>query len=64
MVKILNVAKYALEHKYIVARFVEGDWWFYGAWDDFNEAMHAAMIEGGQVFPIDEIDAQVNPWAW
>ena len=56
---ILNVKRYALTCKYIVARFVEGDWWFYGAWNDMDGAYHAAVVEGGQVFHTDEVDAQV-----
>lgn len=64
MITIMNVYKYALAYKYIVARFVEGDWWFYGAWNSFYDATQAAKAEGGQVFPIDEVNLQVNPVDW
>lgn len=59
MTTILNCSKYSLTCKYIVAREVDGEWWFYGAWNNFSEAMNAATAEGGQVFPSDEVNAEV-----
>ena len=61
MVTILNVSSYALDYKYIVARYVEGDWWFYGAWNEADRAYAAARAEGGQVFKTEDINAEV--WA-
>lgn len=60
MITILNVEAYALSYEYIVARYVEGDWWFYGAWNDAETAYKIAMLEGGQVFKMKE----VNPEIW
>ncbi len=45
--KINNMAEYAKNRKYIVAREIEGELWFYGAWDDRDQANEAALeIEG------------------
>jgi len=59
MIKILNCSEYALIHEYIVARFVDGDWWFYGAWDDANQAYEVAIAEDGQVFKTSDVEAEV-----
>lgn len=56
MIKILNVSKYAVDYKYIVARYIDGDWWFFGAWNDYDKATRVAMAEGGQVFNTDSVD--------
>lgn len=56
MIKIMNISNYAYSYKYIVARYVDGDWWFYGAWNEADRAYHAAMVEGGQVFMIEDIE--------
>ena len=37
------------EEKYIVARRVDGDLWFWGAWNDRNRANEVAMEIGGEV---------------
>lgn len=59
MTKILNCSNYSLTCEYIVARLVDGDWWFYGAWNDANRAYAVAMVEGGQVFKTSEVRAEV-----
>lgn len=59
MITILNVSAYALNYKYIVARLVDDDWWFYGAWNDANRAYAAALAEDGQVFLTEDINAEV-----
>ena len=59
MIKILNVSKYAVDYNYIVARYVAGDWWFYGAWNDYGEAMRVAMAEGGHVFDVDNVNLEI-----
>ena len=61
MVTILNCSKYALDRKYIVARLVDDDFWFWGAWDEMDKAYAAAFAEGGQVFKTEDINAEV--WA-
>jgi hypothetical protein len=42
-----------------VARLVDGDWWFYGAWNDAERAYAVAMVENGQVFKTSEVRAEV-----
>lgn len=59
MEKILNVSSYAVDYAYIVARYVEGDWWFYGAWNEYDEAMRVAILEGGYVFAIDDVELEI-----
>lgn len=49
-VTINNVPEYAKEKgKYIVARYVDGEWWFYGAYDE-GTAGNVATDVGGEVF--------------
>ena len=48
-VKVNNVAKYAESKKYIVARSLGGELWFWGAWDDEAKATQAALEIGGVV---------------
>ena len=59
MIKILNCSKYSLTCEYIVARWVDGDWWFYGAWNNLNRATGVALLERGQVFKTCEVEPEV-----
>ena len=59
MIKILNCSEYSLTCEYIVARWVDGDWWFYGAWNSADRAYAVAMVENGEVFKTSEICAEV-----
>lgn len=34
----------------IVARYVDGEWWYWGAWKEFDKALAAAQNIGGQCF--------------
>lgn len=48
-VELMNVPKYAESIPYIVARVDENDskvYWFYGAWNDKNEADRVALELG------------------
>lgn len=45
-VKINNLKDYALDHKYIVARIVDDELWFWGAWDDDQRAEEVARQLG------------------
>ena len=48
---INNVPNYASEYEYIVAKYVDGEWWFWGAWNDLDEAIAAAnSMEDARVF--------------
>lgn len=42
-VKVQNVASYAKEYKYIVAMRVDGELWFWGAWNDRDKANEVAL---------------------
>lgn len=57
MTTIQNLPAYAADYRYTVARFVEGEWWFWGAYDELRRASHAAFEEGGEVFETSEIVA-------
>lgn len=50
---IQNKPEYDLS-KYIVARPVDGLLWFWGTWDDLNEAMKVAKIVCGVVVEVDD----------
>lgn len=47
-IKVNNVPEYASEYDYIVCTLVDGELWFYGAYDDFARANMAAH-EGNRV---------------
>ena len=48
-VKINNLPDYAINHDYIVVRAVNGELWFYGAYDTEERAYEVAEIEDGAV---------------
>ena len=50
MDKIKNIPMYAYEHEFVVAREVDGDMWFYGAYDSVEKAENVANEIGGWVF--------------
>ena len=52
---ILNIHEYARHLKYVVARYVSGSWWFWGAWDDKHEADRIALEINGAVFDMEDI---------
>ena len=56
MVKVNNVSKWASGKKYMVIRIVNGEAWFYDAWDDYGKALVQASEEGGQVVPSSEVE--------
>ena len=47
--KINNLPDYAAEYKFIVYRVVDGEKWFWGAYNDYGRAMYAAGEIGGKV---------------
>lgn len=49
MNEINNLPIYAKGYNYIVARDVDGELWFWGAWDDRNKANEAALELGNGV---------------
>lgn len=56
MTKINNLADYYVNYPYTVARFCEGNWWFYGSYGTFERASEVAYIEGGRVFESNNIE--------
>lgn len=46
---IKNVPQYAHEYRFIVYRIVNGECWFWGAWNDAGKAVSAAKDIGGEV---------------
>jgi len=46
---INNIPAYANSYKYIVARRIDGELWFWGAWNDRGEANEVALEIGGEV---------------
>lgn len=54
MMTVQNVAAYAKNYKYIVARHVDGQLWFWGAWNDRNKANDVAEELGNGVVVINE----------
>lgn len=49
MMTIQNVAEYAKNYKYIVVRRVNGELYFWGAWNDRDKANEVAIEIGGEV---------------
>ena len=47
--KIHNMPIYAWKYTYIVYRSIDGDAWFYGAFDSVNEASQAAAEVHGYI---------------
>lgn len=52
--KINNMPEQAKEKKVMVVRIVNGEAWFYGAWDDMAKAAKAAAEVGGMVIQTGE----------
>lgn len=53
---INNCPDYAKHYKYIVARDVDGEIWFYGAWNDEKEANRVAKELGENAMVLDNED--------
>lgn len=49
MSKVNNYPNYATQYKYIVTRLVEGEHWFWGAYNDYFKAEQVADEIGGYV---------------
>ena len=42
---VKNLPEYANEYKYIVASQIDGDLWFWGAWNDMKKAIRKCREE-------------------
>ncbi len=54
--KINNMPEWSKMSKYVVFRIVDGDNWFYDAWDNFDRALKQAVEIEGQVAPIEAVE--------
>ena len=58
--KVNNVSENALrnpdKYPWMVIRLVDGEWWYYGVWNDLNKAAQVAAEEGGAVVPSDAVE--------
>lgn len=54
MMTIQNVAEYAKNYKYIVARRVDGELYFWGAWNDRNKANEVAIELGDGIVVVNK----------
>lgn len=56
MMTVQNVPEYAKNYEYIVARHVDGEYWFWGAWNDRNKANTIAIeLKNGVVFHVEDL---------
>lgn len=55
--KINNVESYALNKKFIVYRMIDGEAWFYDAWNDTRKAEEQSREINGYVTKTNEIEA-------
>lgn len=54
--KINNMPEWSKTRKYVVFRIVDGDNWFYDAWDDFDRVLKQAVEIEGQFAPIEAVE--------
>ena len=54
--KINNLDIAALGMKYVVFTVVDGENWYYGAWNNFDKALAVSVKIGGQVAPIEAVE--------
>ena len=54
--KVNNVASWAKEKKYMTIRMVDGEAWFYDAWNDADKAIAQAIEEDGHVIPVEAVE--------
>jgi len=50
--KVYNVAEGAEEYKYIVVNVVDGDFWYWGAFNNLNRASEVARELKGEVLDV------------
>lgn len=53
---INNLPANVSDYRYIVAREIDGAYWYWGAWNDADAANEAALEVGGETFPADWFD--------
>ena len=48
---VKNMSTFARHRSYLVIRIVDGEAWFYDAWNDVEKAIKQAVEVGGMVIP-------------
>lgn len=51
-----NMSESARKYRYIVFRMVDGEAWYYGAWNDHERALEQALEIDGQFVPVEEVE--------
>lgn len=41
--KVNNIPAGAVSRKYVVARYVDGEFWYWGSWDSIDKATEVAL---------------------
>ena len=54
--KINNVPEYAWKHKFIVYQTVNGEHWFFGAYDEISKSLCAMNECGGSIIETSEVE--------
>ena len=54
--KINNLPDYAKQHRFIVYRIIDGEKWFYGAYDDVSKVVQVCKDINGQAAELSDID--------
>lgn len=54
--KVNNVSENAKKYPWMVVRVCEGEYWYYGSWNNFDKAAAQAAEVGGCVVPSDAVN--------
>ena len=54
--KVNNVSENAKKYPWMVVRVCEGEYWYYGSWNNFDKAAEQAAEVGGCVVPSDSVE--------
>ena len=55
-IKVNNVSENAHNYPWMVIRLVDGDWWYYGVWNNVNTAAQVAAEVRGAVVPSNVVE--------
>ena len=56
MTIINNLSDYYTEYPFLVARLYDDNWWYWGSYKTYENAVNAAWKIGGEVFRLEEIE--------
>lgn len=54
--KVNNIEAHAKGKRYLVVNIVDGEAWFYDAWNDYSGAAEQAYEIGGLIVPAEEVE--------